>query len=305
MTPNHQQLIGLLIHAEPGFLAGDFATRFDKATGTDGQAGSFRYFPEGFWDVTLVDGTRDLMAPWGTRVEFESGEVEEAPRSGRTPPGHSPWSLVLPHRSTFLGREHDSWQVDYNMPVVEEAGGLTVALTNREDPSCTGTLTVNTDTCTISKADLGYVVETLSITRTEPNAEDLAALEYIRSAVPKFDDQDAEISGFAVELMVGLGDVGSIRVGSPGPDATVLLDVYDGTENVREYRFAQSLTEIEDAITIDDEAWHSMWPDWSLTAASVAMFSVHVQEAIDTAPPGAAILHLVPGGVIAVENMAE
>ncbi|MFF2317950.1 hypothetical protein ACFVTE_16965 [Arthrobacter sp. NPDC058097] len=305
MTPNHQQILGLLAHAEPGFLAGDFSTQFDKATGRDGRAGSFRYFPEGFWDVTLDDGTRDLMAPWGMRVEFESGEVEEAPRSGRTPPGHPPWSLVLPHRSTFLGREHDSWQIDDSRPVVEEADGLTVVLTNREDPAFTGTLTVNTDTCTISEVDLGYVVETLSITRTEPNAEDLAALEYVRSAVPRFDDKDVEVSGFAVELMVGLGDVGSVRVGSPGPDATVFLDVYDGTENVREYRFAQSLTEIEHAITIDDEAWHSTWPDWSLTAASVAMFSVHVQEAIDTAPSGATVLRLVPEGVIAVGDTPE
>jgi hypothetical protein len=302
MIPDHQQLIGLLARAEPGFLAGNFATHFDKATGLDGETGSFRYFPEGFWDVTLDDGTRFLSAPWGMRVELGSGEVEDAPDRGRTPPGRPPWSLVLPRRSSFLGREHDNWQIDASRRVLEEGGELNVALTNREDPAFTGTLTVSTDTCTISKVDLGYVVETLSIARAEPNAEDLAALEYIRSAVPKFDNEDTDVSGFAVELMVGLGDVGSIRVGGSGPDATVFLAVYDGTDNVREYRFAQSLTEIEHAITIDDEAWRSMWPDWSLTAASVAMFSVHLQEAIDTAPLGATVLRLVPDGVVAVRE---
>jgi hypothetical protein len=37
-----------------------------------------------------------------------------------------------------------------------------------------------------------------------------------------------------------------------------------------------------------------MWPDWSLTAASIAMFFMHVQEAIATAPSGAGVLRLVP-----------
>lgn len=49
MMPTHQQLIGLLAHADPGFVAGDFATRFRSPSGPDGETGSFRYFPGGFW----------------------------------------------------------------------------------------------------------------------------------------------------------------------------------------------------------------------------------------------------------------
>lgn len=76
----------------------------------------------------------------------------------------------------------------------------------------------------------------------------------------------------------------------------------DSSQRVQEYRFAQPLSEIAVAITIDDEAWHSMWPGRSLTAASVTMFSVHVQEAIATTPPDATVLRLVPGGVVAVRQ---
>ena len=44
MIPNHQQLIGLLAHADPGFVAGDFATRFRDGSGSEGETGSFRRF---------------------------------------------------------------------------------------------------------------------------------------------------------------------------------------------------------------------------------------------------------------------
>ncbi|MFC9352862.1 hypothetical protein [Arthrobacter sp. NPDC057013] len=188
MIPNQQQLIGLLAHAEPGFIAGDFATRFDKAAGLEGETGSFRYFPEGFWDVTFDGGPRVLSAPWGIRFELESGAVEEAPGRGRTLPRRPPWSLVLPRHSTFLGREHDDWQMDASRQILEESGTLTVALTNLEDPSYTGTLTVDTDTYTISSVDLHYMVQILAVARTEPSAEDLAVLDDIRSRVGKPND---------------------------------------------------------------------------------------------------------------------
>ncbi|MDQ0618618.1 hypothetical protein [Arthrobacter globiformis] len=182
MTPNHQQLIGLLARADPGFAAGDFATRFRSASGPEGETGSFRYFPGGFWEVSNDGAGRFLMAPWGTRVELESGLVEEGPGRG-TPPRTPPWSLVLPRYSTFLGREDDDWQLDVSRSLVEEPGVLTAALTNLEDPQYKGSLTVSTETFTITSVDLGHMVQTLAIVRTEPNDEDRAVLENIKTSI--------------------------------------------------------------------------------------------------------------------------
>ncbi|MDQ1058041.1 hypothetical protein QFZ23_001942 [Arthrobacter globiformis] len=58
MTPI-QQLIGLLARADPGFVAGDFATRFRSASGPEGEAGFFRYIRGGFWEVS-IDGARPV-----------------------------------------------------------------------------------------------------------------------------------------------------------------------------------------------------------------------------------------------------
>ncbi|MBT2546898.1 hypothetical protein [Arthrobacter sp. ISL-65] len=182
MMPTHQQLIGLLARADPGFVAGDFATRFRSASGPEGETGSFRYFPGGFWEVSTDGAGRFLIAPWGMRVELESGVVEEAPGRG-TPPRFPPWSLVLPRYSTFLGREHDDWQIDASRPLLEEPGALTAALTSLEDPQYKGTLTVSTETYTITSVDLGHMVQTLVIVRTEPNDDDRAALEDIKTTV--------------------------------------------------------------------------------------------------------------------------
>ncbi|MBT2554277.1 hypothetical protein [Arthrobacter sp. ISL-5] len=182
MMPTHQQLIGLLARADPGFLAGDFATRFRSASGPEGETGSFRYFPGGFWEVSNDGAGRFLMAPWGMRAELESGYVEEAPGRG-TPPRRPPWSLVLPRYSTFLGREHDDWQLDASRPLVEEPGVLIAALTNLEDPQFRGTLTVSTETYTIASVDLDYMLQTLAIGRTEPNDDDLAVLGDIKTSI--------------------------------------------------------------------------------------------------------------------------
>lgn len=92
---------------------------------------------------------------------------------------------MLPRYSTFLGREHDDWQIDASRPLVEEPGSLTAALTNLEDPRFTGTLTVGVDTYTISSVDLGHMVQTLAIVRTEPDATDVAALDNIKASVKK------------------------------------------------------------------------------------------------------------------------
>jgi hypothetical protein len=149
----------------------------------EGQTGSFRYFPGGFWEVTNDGGGRFLMAPWGMRAELESGLVEEAPDRGGLPPRFPPWSLVLPQYSTFLGREHDDWQIDASRPLVEEPESLIAALTNLEDPRFTGTLTVNVYTNTITSVDLGHMVQTLAIVRSEPDPDDLAALENIKASI--------------------------------------------------------------------------------------------------------------------------
>jgi hypothetical protein len=177
-----QQLIGLLARADPGFVAGDFATRFRSASGPEGETGFFRYFRGGFWEVRIDGASRSLRSPCGLRVELASGRVEEAPGRGTLPPRYPPWSLVLPRYSTFLGREHDDWQLDSSRPILEDNGSLTAALTNLEDPEYSGILTVSTDTYTITSVDLGHMVQTLAIVRTEPDAEDLAVLEDIKAS---------------------------------------------------------------------------------------------------------------------------
>jgi hypothetical protein len=90
---------------------------------------------------------------------------------------------VLPRYSTFLGREDDDWQLDASRPLVEEPGVLTAALTSLEDPQYKGTLTVRTETYTITSVDLGHMVQTLAITRTEPSEDDLDALEDIKASI--------------------------------------------------------------------------------------------------------------------------
>ncbi|WP_104140615.1 hypothetical protein [Arthrobacter sp. ZGTC131] len=67
--------------------------------------------------------------------------------------------------------------------LLEEPGALTAALTNMEDPEFRGTLTVSTDTYTITSVDLGHMVQTLAIVRTEPNRDDLTVLENIKASI--------------------------------------------------------------------------------------------------------------------------
>lgn len=81
------------------------------------------------------------------------------------------------------GPERDDWQLDASQPLLEEPGALTAALTNLEAPQCRGTLIVSTDTYTITSADLGHMVQTLAIVRSEPDDEDLAVLEDIKARV--------------------------------------------------------------------------------------------------------------------------
>lgn len=91
-----------------------------------------------------------------------------------------PWSLVLPRRSTFLGSEDDDWQLNAAVPVAEEGAFWTVALTSMTDPGSTGSLTVCAGTQIITRAELGPMVQTLTISRTTPALEDALALEVLR-----------------------------------------------------------------------------------------------------------------------------
>ncbi|KRE66745.1 hypothetical protein ASG92_15665 [Arthrobacter sp. Soil736] len=103
---------------------------------------------------------------------------------------------------------------------------------------------------------------------------------------------------FAADLEAGLVDVGTVTVTENGIVSINSRPGYDDDES-RSFIFLDSVDEIRASITIDDAAWQPMWPGWTLEKASIAMFSVHVQEAISTAPDSATTLKLVEGGVLA------
>ena len=104
-------------------------------------------------------------------------------------PMRPPWSLALPRWSAFLGRSDDDWQLNPWVPVVKEGGSWRASLTSLVKPEFTGTLRVDAQTYVITRADLGHMVQTLEIDRTEPTEPDLAALEAIKSAVQQFTGQ--------------------------------------------------------------------------------------------------------------------
>jgi hypothetical protein len=187
MIPNHRQLLGLLETADPEFLAGAFTTDYPSATDTAGEAGTFTYFTEGFWDIRYKDGHRMLLAPWGSRQILADGSNEHGPPM-TAPPRRPPWSLVLPRCSAFLGRADDERQISADIPAVEEDCALTVSLVSLEQPGFTGTMTVDTGIWAITLVNLGHVVERLVIERTVPNHEDVAVLEHIRASVRTFQD---------------------------------------------------------------------------------------------------------------------
>ncbi|MFF2317433.1 hypothetical protein ACFVTE_14330 [Arthrobacter sp. NPDC058097] len=102
-----------------------------------------------------------------------------------------------------------------------------------------------------------------------------------------------DLGTFAVDLTAGLADVGAAQVSHYGT-----VSITAKSDGTRSFTFRESADEIRRRITIDDAAWHAMWPGWTLEKASIGMFSVHVQEAIDTAPDSATTLTLVEGSVI-------
>lgn len=184
MIPNHHQLLGLLVHADPGFVAGSFETQFPAYPDREGEQGTFIYFEAGFWDIRIDGAAAFLLAPWGSRATHRGGAEEDGPPMANLP-GRPPWSLVLPRYSAFLGREDDDWQVDADTPVTMDGGQWAVALTSLEAPRYHGTLAIDPETCAITRVELGHMVQTLTIDRTEPSAEDLAALDSLKSTVKR------------------------------------------------------------------------------------------------------------------------
>lgn len=182
MKPNHQQLLGFLESAEPGFVAGTFATVFPHEEDPSGETGSFRYFAENFWCIRFDDGARFLLAPWGSTVIEADGTADHGPAMLNRP-RRPPWSMVLPRCSTFLGRPDDDWQVSASKPITENGRLVTVALTNLEQPQFTGTMTVDPRHWIITEVRLGHMIQSLHIERTQPDADDHVVLEDIKASV--------------------------------------------------------------------------------------------------------------------------
>lgn len=180
MIPNHRQLIGLLTAAGPAFLAGSFATD-SQAAGTEGQRGTFRYFGEGCWDIRIEGAANFQLTPYGSKV-ITKGSAEDGPPMTNAP-SRPPWSLVLPRYSTFLGRVTDDWQVDASWPITADEGSWIVPLTHLEAPGFKGTLIVDAALCIITRADLGRMVQTLTIDRTDPTDGDVADLDRLKATV--------------------------------------------------------------------------------------------------------------------------
>ncbi|SFT64813.1 hypothetical protein [Arthrobacter sp. ov118] len=182
MNRNHRRLISSMAGADPAFLAGSFATDYPASSSQEGERGAFRYFEGGYWDIRIDGGPTFQLTPNGSRIIQANGSAEDGPAM-TNPPRRPPWSLVLPRHSTFLGRTEDDWQLDAGWPATVDAGSWIVPLRSLEAPGFKGTLTVNASLYVITRAQLGPVLQTLSIDRTAPAQEDLAVLESLKSTV--------------------------------------------------------------------------------------------------------------------------
>jgi hypothetical protein len=75
---------------------------------------------------------------------------------------------------------------------------------------------------------------------------------------------------FAADLAAGLADVGTASVADNG--IVSFISPKDADGETRSFTFVDSVDEIRDGITVDDDAWQSMWPGWTLEKAAIAMF---------------------------------
>lgn len=107
-----------------------------------------------------------------------------------------------------------------------------------------------------------------------------------------------ELQSFASALQLALGHLGVVRIDAEGV-VSLLVPESRGAGEARTFTFLESLETIRSRITIDVVTWHSRWPGKSREAASMAAFSLQVQEAIETAEEWATTLRLTPSGVVA------
>ncbi|MBG6218129.1 hypothetical protein IWX75_002608 [Arthrobacter sp. CAN_A6] len=70
----------------------------------------------------------------------------------------------------------------------------------------------------------------------------------------------------------------------------------------RKCEFEQTEAEIHGGIVIDEETRAAMWPSWSVAAASVAVLSIHVEEALRSAESDADTIRLTSAGIEAVST---
>jgi hypothetical protein len=106
-----------------------------------------------------------------------------------------------------------------------------------------------------------------------------------------------ELQSFASELQLALGHLGVVNIDAEG-FVTLLVPEGKGAGETRTFTFLEPLEIIRSRITIDLVTWQSMWPGKSREAASLAAFSLQVQEAIETAEDWARTLRLTSTGVV-------
>jgi hypothetical protein len=107
-----------------------------------------------------------------------------------------------------------------------------------------------------------------------------------------------ELQSFASELQLALGHLGVVSIDAEGL-VSLLVPKGGGAGEARTFTFLESLEIIHSRITVDLVTWHSMWPGRSREAASLAAFSLQVQEAIEMADEWATTLRLTSSGVVA------
>ena len=94
-----------------------------------------------------------------------------------------PATLVLPS----WGGPDDDWQLNATVPVVEEGGSWRAAADQHGEAGVhRKPHRRRRRSYVITKVDLGRMVQTLTIDRTEPTADDLAALAVLKSEVKEF-----------------------------------------------------------------------------------------------------------------------
>ena len=185
MNRNHRRLISSMAGADPAFLAGSFATDYPASSGQQGERGAFTVFRGRLLGHQHRRRTGLPADPYGSRIIQADGSAEDGPAM-TSPPRRPPWSLVLPRHSTFLGRPEDDWQLDARVAGHGRRRLLDRAVEGLEAPGFKGTLTLDASMYVVTRAQLGPVVQTLCVVRTEPAQEDLAGLDALKSTVKPF-----------------------------------------------------------------------------------------------------------------------